>query len=106
MVKAPKLYFYDTGLACSLLDIRDVEQIPTHFLRGGLFENLVINEFIKESLNKGQAPQLYFWRDKTGNEIDLLQIVGNKQYAYEIKSGATFRKIILKVFLCGLNFRA
>lgn len=90
LVKTPKLYFYDTGLACSLLEIQNAEQISTHFLRGGLFENLVINEFIKEVYNKGAEPNLTFWRDSTGNEIDLLRTEGGKQYAYEIKSGATY----------------
>lgn len=90
LVKSPKLYFHDTGLACSLLDIKSAEQVSTHFLRGGLFENLVINEFIKESLNKGEEPNLTFWRDSTGNEIDLLQTIAGKQNAYEIKSGATY----------------
>lgn len=90
LVKTPKLYFYDTGLACSLLEIQNAEQISTHFLRGGLFENLVINEFIKEAYNKGEEPNLTFWRDSTGNEIDLLRTEGGKQYAYEIKSGATY----------------
>lgn len=90
LVKTPKLYFYDTGLACSLLDIQNAEQITIHFLRGGLFENLVINEFIKESYNKGVEPKLSFWRDSTGNEVDLLRMSEGKQYAYEIKSGATY----------------
>lgn len=90
LVKSPKLYFHDTGLACSLLDIKSAEQVSTHFLRGGLFENLVINEFIKESLNKGEESNLTFWRDSTGNEIDLLQTIAGKQNAYEIKSGATY----------------
>lgn len=90
LVKSPKLYFYDTGLACSLLDIGDATQISTHFLRGGLFENLVINEFIKFSLNKGVEPQLSFWRDSTGNEVDLIDSGSGRQVAYEIKSGATF----------------
>ncbi|WP_300727317.1 ATP-binding protein [uncultured Bacteroides sp.] len=90
LVKTPKLYFYDTGLACSLLDIRMPEQVSTHFLRGGLFENMVINEFIKSSYNAGKEPDLTFWRDSTGNEVDLLRYVNGKQYAYEIKSGATF----------------
>lgn len=89
LVKTPKLYFYDTGLACSLLDIRSPEQVSTHFLRGGLFENLVINEFIKTAFNRGNEPNLTFWRDSTGNEVDLLQYINGKQYAYEIKSGAT-----------------
>lgn len=96
LVKAPKLYFYDTGLACSLLDIRNADQIATHFLRGGLFENLVINEFIKEAYNKGKEPNLSFWRDSTGNEVDLLRTEEGKQYAYEIKSGATYSSDFFK----------
>ncbi|MFI3239962.1 MAG: ATP-binding protein [Bacteroidales bacterium] len=90
LVKTPKLYFYDTGLACSLLDIQNAEQIAIHFLRGVLFENLVINEFIKRGYNNGVEPTLTFWRDSTGNEIDLLHTINGKQLAYEIKSGATF----------------
>ena len=96
LVKTPKLYFYDTGLACSLLEIQSAEQISTHFLRGGLFENLVINEFIKEAYNKGVEPNLTFWRDSIGNEVDLLRTEGGKQYAYEIKSGATYSSDFFK----------
>lgn len=96
LVKTPKLYFYDTGLACSLLDIRGPEQVSTHFLRGGLFENLVINEFIKESYNKSEEPNLTFWRDSIGNEVDLLRTIEGKQYAYEIKSGATYSSDFFK----------
>jgi len=102
LVKTPKLYFYDTGLACSLLEIKESSQVATHFLRGGLFENLVVNEFIKESLNKGEDPLLNFWRDKTGNEVDLLQTIGSKQYAYEIKSGSTYSQDYFK----GISFWA
>lgn len=90
LVKTPKLYFYDTGLACSLLDITSTNQVSTHFLRGGLFENLVINEFIKNDYNSGIQPNLTFWRDNIGNEIDLLRYADSKVYAYEIKSGATY----------------
>ncbi len=90
LIKSPKLYFYDTGLACSLLEIEESTQVSTHFLRGGLFENMVINEFIKASLHTGQTPRLTFWRDSTGNEVDLLVSLKGKQKAYEIKSGATF----------------
>lgn len=96
LIKTPKLYFYDTGLACSLLEIKNAEQVASHFLRGGLFENMVINEFLKDALNKGKEPELTFWRDKTGNEVDLLHKVGDKQYAYEIKSGATFSQDYFK----------
>lgn len=90
LVKSPKLYFYDTGLACSLLDIKSANQISSHFLRGGLFENLVVNEFVKKSLNKGEEANLTFWRDSTGNEVDLLQTVNGEQNAFEIKSGSTY----------------
>lgn len=96
LVKTPKLYFYDTGLACSLLEIRAAIQVSTHFLRGSLFENLVINEFTKESLNRGEEPQLSFWRDKTGNEVDLIQSIGFRQNAFEIKSGNTFSQDYFK----------
>lgn len=90
LVKTPKLYFYDIGLACSLLDIKSIEQVSSHFLRGGLFENIVINEFIKESYNNGTEPDLTFWRDSTGNEVDLIKTKNGKQFAFEIKSSATF----------------
>ncbi|MCD8208319.1 MAG: ATP-binding protein [Bacteroidales bacterium] len=90
LVKTPKLYFYDTGLACSLLGLTSAEQVRTHFLRGGLFENLVLNEFVKRGCNRGVESDLSFWRDSTGNEIDLLENVGGQEHAYEIKSGATF----------------
>ena len=90
LVKSPKLYFHDTGLACSLLEITDAHQLENHYLRGGLFENYVINQFIKKAFNRGEEPHLSFWRDNKGNEIDLLQTFGTKQFAYEIKSGRTF----------------
>lgn len=90
IVKTPKLYFYDTGLACSLLGIRSAEQLDNHFLRGGLFENLVINQFIKDNLNKGISPDLTFWRDSSGLEVDLVETIGLEQHGYEIKSGSTF----------------
>lgn len=96
LVKTPKLYFYDTGLACSLLDIKTPEQVSSHFLRGGLFENLVINEFIKADYNRGETPDLSFWRDSTGNEVDLLRYANGMPHAYEIKSGATFSSDFFK----------
>lgn len=96
LVKTPKLYFYDTGLACSLLDITSAQQVSTHFLRGGLFENLVINEFLKSDYNIGVQPNLTFWRDNIGNEIDLLRYSDGNVYAYEIKSGATYSSDFFK----------
>ena len=100
LVKSPKLYFYDTGLACSLLGIRSTDQLQTHFLRGSLFENLVINELIKNKLNVGEKPSFYFWRDSTGHEIDLLSDEGMVHRAIEIKSGQT----VQSSFFDGLDF--
>ena len=100
VVKTPKLYFYDTGLACSLLEIDSVNQLKSHFARGSLFENLVINEFMKSSLNQGKEPRLSFWRDNVGHEVDLIQDRSGKPYAYEIKSAETFNW----EFLDNLNF--
>ena len=100
VVKTPKLYFYDTGLACSLLEIDSASQLKSHFARGSLFENLVINEFMKSSLNQGKEPRLSFWRDNVGHEVDLIQDRGGKPYAYEIKSAETFNW----EFLDNLNF--
>ena len=91
LVKSPKLYFYDTGLACSLLDIKTPKQLDSHYSRGALFENLVINGFIKKAWNEGRETDLRFWRDSQGNKVDLLSYdSGDGPMAYEIKSGATF----------------
>lgn len=100
LVKSPKLYFYDTGLACSLLGIRSVTQLHTHFLRGPLFENLIINELTKNRFNVGERPSFYFWRDSTGHEVDLLSDEGIVHRAMEIKSGQTMQPS----FFDGLNF--
>ena len=95
-VKTPKLYFYDTGLACSLLNIISAEQVSSHYLRGELFENLVVNEFIKHSYNNALTPNLTFWRDSTGNEIDLIDYTFGEKKTYEIKSSHTFPTEFLK----------
>lgn len=90
LVKTPKLYFYDTGLACSLLEIKQASQVSNHYLRGGLFENMVINEFLKRGFNEGDRPSFTFWRDSNGNEVDLLMNKGDHIDAVEIKSGQTY----------------
>ncbi len=100
LVKSPKLYFYDTGLACSLLGIREVTQVETHYLRGSLFENLVIADIFKSFTNTGKEPPITFWRDKTGHEIDLLVESGNDLHPVEIKSSQT----ISPNFFKDLNF--
>ncbi len=89
LIKSPKLYFYDTGVACSLLGIREQEQINLHYMKGSLFENLILNEFIKRSFNRGENRQPYYWQDNHGKEIDCLLVNGEKVTAIEIKSGKT-----------------
>lgn len=92
LVKTPKIYFHDTGLACWLMSIQDANHVNIHPQRGALFENLIISEFIKNRFNKGLASNLYFWRDRAGNEIDLLVDNGTALIPIEIKSGATYSK--------------
>lgn len=89
LVKSPKLYFYDTGLACWLLGIQDRQQIVTHSQRGALFENWVLADFLKGRFNRGLPSNLYFWRDSSGNEVDILAEQGEKLFPVEIKAGRT-----------------
>jgi len=89
LIKSPKIYFYDTGLACSLLKINSIENVIDHYLRGGLFENLAISELMKTYYNTAKEPHIYFWRDSQGHEIDCLLEEGNKLVPIEIKSGHT-----------------
>ncbi len=96
LIKMPKLYFYDTGLVCSLLSLENKDQVETHYLKGVLFENLVILEVLKMRLNLGLPHNLYFWRDRTGHEIDLLAEWGGKIHAIEIKANATFNPNFIK----------
>lgn len=88
-VKTPKLYFYDTGLACALLGITETYQLRSHPLRGALFENWVVTEVIKARLHRGLSGAAYFIRDRKGFEIDLLLDAGDRFVATEIKSGQT-----------------
>jgi predicted AAA+ superfamily ATPase len=90
LVKAPKLYFCDVGLAAWLLGIRDAATLDTHAARGALFETHVISELMKQRLNAGQALDLYFWRDHVGHEVDVLIDTEQGLQALEIKSGSTF----------------
>jgi len=89
VLKTPKVYFYDTGLACALLGIRKPEHLDNHPLRGPLFENFVVVEIMKDFLNRGIRPNLYFWRDQTGHEIDLLLDEGGIMFPLEIKASMT-----------------
>lgn len=90
IVKRPKLYFWDTGIACALLGIQSKDQLAFHPLRGALFENLVVNEFIKKSAHSGRNDKYYFWRDKNQKEIDLVRENGSSVIPIEIKASETF----------------
>jgi uncharacterized protein len=90
IVKSPKLYFYDTGLASQLLGIRNGKQLFNHPLRGALFENMIITEYLKKAFNRGEQNRCFFWRSNTGIEIDLLVDRGTDIQPIEIKSGSTF----------------
>ena len=92
IIKHPKLYFYDTGLVCSLLGLKSSEQLVNHYLRGALFENFVIGEYIKMKRHQGLNPNIYFWQDNSGNKIDMLIDDGGSLSSVEIKSGATINQ--------------
>ena len=89
LIKAPKIYFYDTGLLCWLLGIREVAQLESHPLRGAIFETYVVAELTKARFNQGERAGLHYWRDSNGNEVDVLAEVGTKLMPIEIKAGQT-----------------
>lgn len=96
LVKQPKLYFYDTGVLCNLLNISDFDQLFSHYNKGGIFESFVISEFFKRKFNTGSQEKFSFYRDSKGHEVDLLIEKGQKVDAIEIKSSSTFNKSFLK----------
>lgn len=98
IIKSPKIYFYDTGLACSLLKIHTAQQLKEHYLRGGLFESLIVSELIKNRYNQGKESDIYFWRDSQGNEIDILIEKANNLIPLEIKSSYTITSSFFKSF--------
>ena len=100
LVKSPKLYFYDTGVASHLLGIQTPQQLAMHPQRGALFESWIVSELLKQRFNHGLSANLFFWRDQSGNEVDLLVEYANKIDAIEIKSGQT----IASDFFEGLNY--
>ncbi len=89
VVKMPKLYFYDTGLASSLLGIENKYQVSTHYSKGLLFENLIISDLIKTRNNSAKNSNIFFWRDSKGNEINCLIKKENELIPVDIKSGQT-----------------
>lgn len=90
LIKTPKLYFYDTGLACALLDIETASQLDTHYLRGGLVKCLIITEILKHYYNIGDRPNhVYFWRNQSGNEMNCVLEKHGQLIPIEIKAGQT-----------------
>ena len=99
VVKMPKLYFYDTGLATNLLGIQKAEQLILHPFRGALFENMVIVELLKHRWNKAKPDNLYFWRDNAGHEMDVIMEDAGEVKPVEIKSGKTITTAYFKGLL-------
>jgi len=103
VIKSPKLYFYDTGLLCNLLRISDVSQINNQAVKGALFENMIISEYVKKKYHKNERQtDLWFWRDSHGNEVDLLIEKPQETEIVEIKATQTVMPDLFK----GLNYYA
>ncbi|MFH0841655.1 MAG: ATP-binding protein [Bacteroidota bacterium] len=100
IVKMPKLYFYDTGILCSLLGITKGDQLNLHPLYGSIFENLIVSELRKHSLNRAKNDNIFFWRDNTGHEVDILVETPDALKPVEIKSGKT----ITNEFFKGISY--
>lgn len=100
LVKSPKLYFLDTGFLTYLLRIRTADQLRTHSSRGAIFESFVVSELMKNALNRGEEPDLHFWRDSAGHEVDVLLERSGELTPIEIKSGAT----LATDFYAGLRY--
>lgn len=100
IIKSPKLYFLDSGLLCYLLKIREPGNILVHPMRGQIFESFVISELYKAFSHIGEIPPLYYWRDQTGHEIDVIIDTGKRLIPLEIKSGET----IVHSFFDGLKY--
>jgi uncharacterized protein len=96
VVKSPKYYFTDVGLLAFLLGIESSQQVARDPLLGQLFENLVVIECLKSQLNQGKLPNLYFYRDSNGNEVDILYRQGRELISIEVKSSGTYKKELLK----------
>ncbi len=100
IVKAPKIYFYDTGLLCHILSIRDPQVLIENPLKGSIFENLVVAELKKRNAHQYLHHDFYFWRDSNGNEVDLIIPAVQGTYIYEVKASET----IISKHLKGLNY--
>ena len=104
LTKSPKMHFTDSGLLCYLLGIRSAEELAFHSCRGAIFESYVVSAISKAFLHRGIEPPLFYWRDSTGREVDLIVEQGEKPIPFEIKSGATFNPDMIQdiAWWCGL----
>lgn len=91
LTKMPKYYFYDTGLLCFLLGIETPEQLSRHPIRGAVFENLAVSELYRRRMNEAKQDNLYFYREHSGREVDVISENPDGLKLYEIKSASTFR---------------
>jgi hypothetical protein len=89
LIKSPKLYFIDTGLLCYLLRIRSADDLQNHPSRGAIFESFIVSELLKNYIHHGLQPDMYFWRDSVGHEVDVILEFGERLVPLEIKSGET-----------------
>lgn len=89
IIKSPKLYFYDTGLLCHLLKIKDANQIKVNSYKGNLFENMIVSEFVKQNYHQNLLQEFWFWRDSAGHEVDLIRQDEELLNVIEIKSTTT-----------------
>lgn len=91
LTKTPKLYFYDSGVLCFLLGIEQASQLDTHPLRGAIFENIAVTEMIKNRYNIAKEPNVFFYRENSGHEVDIVEETPDGLNIYEVKAGATFQ---------------
>lgn len=96
IIKTPKLYFYDTGLLCHLLKIKDENQLQTNSLKGHLFENMIIAEYVKQNYHQNKMEDFWFWRDSSGHEVDLIRQDDFMYNLIEIKSTKTIMHDLFK----------
>lgn len=99
LVKTPKVYFYDTGLVCWLLGITSAQELEKHPMRGSLFENMIVVEKLKQCYNAGKTSNIFFYRDQSQNEVDIVQENGLHIEAYEVKSAKNFNSDFLSTIL-------
>ena len=89
LIKTPKLYFYDPGLAAWLVGVQNPGQLVTHPQKGALFETWVVSELLKARFNRALGSNLFFWQDRAGHEVDILVEQGATLIPVEVKSGQT-----------------